>query len=212
MRFKFLNKMLAIVLTILLVFPISSLAFADAEINTPSDVVTEETAQQIEVAEPHPLTVESDEEAEGMIPKESEEGILNIEETTVVPLLTETPKTAFAIYSDDDKSLNFYKRDEIPNAGDAFEGKTVRNVYTDIESISLNVRNGPDAPWYGIRNNVTNISVVDDGIQPISLSKWFSDFSKLTSVDVLKLDTSRVADMYYAFTGCSSLTSLDLSG
>ena len=40
---------------------------------------------------------------------------------------------AFAVYSADDNSLNFYKRAGMPNAGDQFEGKKVTAVYTGIE-------------------------------------------------------------------------------
>lgn len=42
---------------------------------------------------------------------------------------------AFAVYSIDDGSLNFYKRRicDIPSTGDMFEGKNVTNVYMGFE-------------------------------------------------------------------------------
>lgn len=38
-------------------------------------------------------------------------------------------KTAFAVYSDTDKSLDFYKRIRIPQVGEMLNGKTVTNIY-----------------------------------------------------------------------------------
>lgn len=208
MRFKFLKKMLATVLAILLVFPISSLAFADAEINTSSDVTTEETTQQLEVAELIPLTVEENEEVVDVTSEESEKGIQNSVETTIAPLSMETPKTAFAIYSDDDKSLNFYKREEVPSVGETFEGKTVTNVYTGFETKSYDFS---DLIWKSNSYETISVTVVDEGIQPISTSYWFYSFLKATSFDLSKLDTSNVASMHGMFSWCSSLTDLDLS-
>ena len=41
---------------------------------------------------------------------------------------------AFAVYSADDNSISFYKRETLPNIGEEFEGKTVTKIYTDIET------------------------------------------------------------------------------
>ena len=49
------------------------------------------------------------------------------------------PKTAFAVYSADDNSLNFYKRAGMPSAGDTFNGKTATAVYTGIEDTNGSV-------------------------------------------------------------------------
>ncbi len=43
------------------------------------------------------------------------------------------------------------------------------------------------------------------------MSYYFLSFSKLTSVDLSNLDTSKVTDMHWMFFSCSSLTELDLS-
>ena len=49
--------------------------------------------------------------------------------------------------------------------------------------------------------------------KPTSTASWFMNCSSLLSVDGLKyLNTSEVTDMSYMFSGCSSLTSLDLRG
>lgn len=43
-------------------------------------------------------------------------------------------ETAFAVYSEDDHSLDFYKRADVPEVGDKFEFKTVTEVYTGFET------------------------------------------------------------------------------
>lgn len=48
--------------------------------------------------------------------------------------------------------------------------------------------------------------------KPGSLNSWFSDFSSLTTIEHLDyLDTTGADYAFYMFSGCSSLTSLDLS-
>lgn len=42
-------------------------------------------------------------------------------------------KTAFAVYSEDDHSLDFYKRIRIPQAGETLNRKIVTNIYTGFE-------------------------------------------------------------------------------
>ena len=113
-------------------------------------------------------------------------------------------KTAFAVFSQDDGSLNFYKRYEVPKAGEQFEGKTATEVYTGIET-------NRHVPWRFDCGSITNSRVVDK-IKPIDTSSWFSACSKLTSIDLSNLDTSAVTDMSAMFVRCSNLTTLDLSG
>ena len=116
---------------------------------------------------------------------------------------------AFAVYSADDNSLNFYKRYGVPSAGDRFEGKTATAVYTGIEtdrySSSINV------PWKGYVSTIVTAVVVDGGISPASCSHWFNGCSKMTACDVSRLDTSKATAMGSMFSGCKSLTTLDVS-
>ena len=119
------------------------------------------------------------------------------------------PKTAFAVYSADDQSLNFYKRSGIPAAGEQFEGKTATAVYTGIET--GNYSSDP-VPWDNFLTNITSSQVVDEGIAPVSTSNWFDGCSSLTSVDLSKLDMSNVEEMAAMFKYCESLTTVgDLS-
>ena len=113
---------------------------------------------------------------------------------------------AFAVYSADDNSLNFYKRTEVPTAGSTFEGKTATAVYTGIENKAY-------SPWWSSRTSkIKTATVVDDGLQPFDMGSWFYGCKNMTACDLDKLDTSNVTDMGFLFNGCSSLTTLDLSG
>ena len=113
-------------------------------------------------------------------------------------------KPAFAVYSADDGSLNFYKRSGVPAAGEQFEGKTVTAVYTGIETMT-------SCPWSGYASNIKTATVVDDGLQPCNMDGWFDGCKIMTACDLGKLDTSNVTNMCYLFEDCSSLTTLDLT-
>ena len=137
------------------------------------------------------------------------------------------PKTAFAVYSADDQSLNFYKRSGVPAAGEQFNGKTATAVYTGIEtdtyigSWQSNVPQNPasyldTSPWAAYKSTIKTITAVDK-IQPKSLDFWFSNpkswatATAVTSADLSNIDTSKITSMSNLFTGCSNLTSLNIS-
>jgi surface protein len=118
-------------------------------------------------------------------------------------------KTAFAVYSADDNSLDFYKRTEVPTAGSTFKGKTATAVYTGIETYTY-TRN---LPWNGYASKIKTATVVDDGLQPKSTASWFTNCKSITQCDMSKLDTSTLASSQWMFYNCSSLTTIgDLSG
>lgn len=117
-------------------------------------------------------------------------------------------KTAYAVYSADDNSLNFYKRTSMPSAGEQFEGKTATAVYAGIETYTY-TRN---LPWNGYASKIKTATVVDDGLQPKSTASWFTNCKSITQCDMSKLDTSTLADASGMFYNCSSLTTIgDLS-
>ena len=116
---------------------------------------------------------------------------------------------AFAVYSADDGSLNFYKRSGVPAAGEAFNGKTATAVYTGIETETY--RSDMSVPWSQYRGVVKTVTVADEGIAPVSTAMWFYHMSHLESADISKLDTSNVTSMSYMFGQCNALTALDLS-
>ena len=127
--------------------------------------------------------------------------------------------TAFAVYSTDDGSLDFYKREfrKLPKIGDTFEGKTVTEVYTGIETtrytpIDYNDSNGAtNVPWYSRSSDCKSVSVVDNGIKPINLAFWFHRFKNCISFDVSKLDTSSTLGIEHIFYDCENVKNLDLS-
>ena len=118
-------------------------------------------------------------------------------------------QTAFAVYSADDQSLTFYKRANVPSAGQTFEGKTATEVYEGVEKASYTLADG--VPWAGHAAELASVKVADAGISPVSTAYWFNGASKLGSVDIAALDTSQTTCMDGMFQGCSSLGSLDLS-
>lgn len=120
---------------------------------------------------------------------------------------------AFAVYFADDKSLNFYKRDVVPSAGEQFEGKTATYVWTGIEdeNITMYAPDTSSSPFSDAATTCEQVAVVDDGIAPKSTAYWFDNFYCLINVDVAKLDMSRNTDTSHMFFHCSYIKSLDLS-
>ena len=119
---------------------------------------------------------------------------------------------AFAVYSDNDKSLDFYKRNRKPEVGDTFNGKTVTKLFDVDESAVYNEYNYDDYLFHSVDSITEKVEVVDGGIRPVSTAYLFGDeFVYTTAVDVVKLDTSRVTDMAGMFAACNNLKSLDLS-
>mgnify|MGYP002567705482 CR=1 FL=1 len=117
--------------------------------------------------------------------------------------------TAFAVYSADDKSLNFYKREAVPSAGEQFEGKAATNVYViDEENCDYSNFN---QPWSSHDNDIKSVSVVDGGITPVTVNGWFT-YIKADNFDIAQLNTSRVTDGFIGlFAECNNVKVLDLS-
>ena len=112
--------------------------------------------------------------------------------------------TAFAIYSETDYSLNFYKRDTVPAVGDTFNSRTVTKVYTNISA---------STPAWKSDGNVAKIvsSTVVDVVSPTKCASWYNGARLLTTLDLKNLDTSNVTDMNYMFGECISLETIDVS-
>lgn len=114
---------------------------------------------------------------------------------------------AFAVATKDNQLL-MYKRAEVPEVGETFDGHVVDAVWTGIEEQS----NWPKWSNYSNRGSLSSCRVVDPGIQPRCTRWWFNDMWNLKEADLERLDTSRVTDMEGMFSSCSSLKTLDLSG
>lgn len=132
--------------------------------------------------------------------------------------------TAFAVYSEDDHSLMFYKRRGVPEVGDMFNYRRVTEVYTGIETDKYGVvKYGPsndgaasdailNTPWYARRNDILLVEVTDGGISPKSVEYWFENLSHATTFRVSKLDVSKTDSLRNLFTGNHSATDIDVSG
>lgn len=112
---------------------------------------------------------------------------------------------AFAVYSADDGSLNFYKRAEVPKQGTIYLGKRATAVYTGLENMT-------SAPGWMLNysKDIKTAIVYDEGISPIGTGFWFAQLRNMKTADVSKLDMSKCKTIGCMFTNCTSLTSLDL--
>lgn len=126
-------------------------------------------------------------------------------------IIPEKPVEAFAIYSADDNSLNFYKRPEMPLVGTQFEGKTVTEVFTGFEDAEYSLDTLILPPWMlsDYQTAITSIQFIDE-ITPSNLAYWFLSLPNVVSIDLSNLDTSKAIDMQGMFLNCRSLTSLNL--
>lgn len=133
-------------------------------------------------------------------------------------------KTAFAVYSEDDHSLDFYKRIRIPQVGETLNGKTVTNIYTGFETetyycTKAGTQYGAyyeddaviNTPWYGKRLDIKTVEVVDDGIKPYSVQFWFSNLHNCTSLKLNRLNTSQCASLFCTFNRCKSAIDIEIS-
>lgn len=75
-------------------------------------------------------------------------------------------KQVFAVYCKDDKLLRYYRREEVPQAGAEFDGRTADAVYADVLDEGAYSRIRRD---YG--RAIADIEIVDDGIGGLLLDK-----------------------------------------
>lgn len=126
--------------------------------------------------------------------------------------------TAFAVYSEDDHSLMFYKRRGVPKVGDMFNCRRVTEVYTGFENESYHLVGydwtlnnwdtcDTNVPWYEIRTRVKKVKVVDRGVKPRSLGSYFQRFENLETADLGNFDLSKTISISRLFLLCSSLRS-----
>ena len=125
--------------------------------------------------------------------------------------------TAFAVYSEDDHSLMFYKRRGVPKAGDMFNDRRVTEVYTGFETDRYGAADWSDpngavnTPWYDRAAACLKVQVVDYGIKPAWIVYWFQNFRNCSNFDLSLLDTSDVTSLGHIFYNCSRARAIDLS-
>lgn len=142
---------------------------------------------------------------------------------------------AFAVYSETDSSLKFYRRYDIPNPNVGsppfyYDGNVIDSLYTGIETNNIvyhplssggtggSVQNiervGPpsNSPFSeSNKHGLSIVKVMDEGIQPINMDYWFDAFD--TSLELSLLDTSKVTSMIGTFqnivTNTASVNGID---
>ena len=100
--------------------------------------------------------------------------------------------TAFAVYSEDDHSLMFYKRRGLPKVGDMFNDRRVTEVYTGFENETYIHTTGDswktwttNVPWASLESKIEITEAVDEGIQPKSIAFWFYRCAALKTVSLI---------------------------
>ena len=104
---------------------------------------------------------------------------------------------SYAVYSDTDKSLRFYRSSTPITAGSTYNGRVVTNVYTDFL--------GGNVPWSSRADDVESV-VFEDVIRPGFTTSWFEDFTNTSYFDVRNLDTRSVYVMDFMFKNASMST------
>ena len=123
--------------------------------------------------------------------------------------------TAFAVYSEDDHSLMFYKRRGVPDVGDIFNYRKVTAVYVGFEDQIYYFHNAnlkyPTGAWYERHSDIKTVSVIDSGIQPTHMDGWFSFLTNCSEFNGLdKIDYSKCVSLSYLFYACTSLIEFKL--
>ena len=117
---------------------------------------------------------------------------------------------AYAIYSETDNSLRFYNNGDTVNVGDTYRDRKVTAKFTEFIQYGYVETN---IPWYDYRESITTV-VVEEEISPINLGYWFAGFSNCSSLDLTKLDTSKVKSLglMFANTGTKITTDFEIVG
>lgn len=124
----------------------------------------------------------------------------------------------YAVYSNDNHTLYFTQRNGMGtslSAGGLFTPEDGANALRPTWWYQLESLGGEEPYWEGRTDlgEVTRVifepSFAD--VKPTKLRRWFNGFSGMTSIEGLEnLDTSDVTDMAMLFSGCSSLSSINL--
>ena len=126
---------------------------------------------------------------------------------------------AFAVYSEDDHSLMFYKWKGLPKVGDMFNNRAVTAVYTGFETaryerdtkpVTYGLDNVINTPWYSKKDEIETASVVDGGIHPNCLSYWFANMLNVKSVDIGKLEPAAPVECRWLFINCRKMKKVTL--
>jgi len=108
---------------------------------------------------------------------------------------------AFAVYSEYDNSLIFYKNNDVVTEGEEYKGKVATAVYPNIELDTYtydSTTTTPSTPWYEYASVIKTVSVANE-IHPVSTAMWFTKLINLENINLTNLNTSRVVTMERMF-------------
>lgn len=109
--------------------------------------------------------------------------------------------TAFAVHLPDTRELRIYRRPgPLPRPGGRYDGMMVDAVWPGLES------DDPTRlkPFLWL-SDIQLVTCADEGVSPVSTRSWFAGMTRLESVDIGRMDMSRVRDAGHMFDGCASL-------
>lgn len=126
-------------------------------------------------------------------------------------------KMAFAVYSETDNSLMFYRRpvSQIPYDGDTYNGKVATNVYLNVDTMKYlsnpsDVNSKLTAPWIEEHQNDIQHVVCIDSISTVYMAQWFS-LPNCVDFNLTHIDTSNCIDMTSLFENAKSVQKIDIS-
>ena len=204
------RKLLCIILAAGMLFTsaISDTAYANENVEHPPETIEQTENINNENSEP-----EQDTESDEIVQDESNYQDIQTQNVQVGEdesnhdnevMATSSGQTIYAILYETGE-LHFQYGNTVDLTKGVPNGKyQVASAYSDNSSV----------PWY--RKSVLITKVTSDAISCstsgiVSTAHWFNNCSKLTSLDLSKLDTSGVTNMSGMFSSCYNLTSLDLS-
>ena len=145
---------------------------------------------------------------------------------------------AYALWSEDTKTLHFTVPDSRLNVGDSYDGQTVTMLWKGADVLMT----GTDLPeWKEVSRDVEHVVFHESfqRVRPTSCYGWFRNFGNMTDIEGLHylctsevttmasmfascaslkeailgfFDTSNVTDMSFMFSGCTALELLNLYG
>ena len=126
----------------------------------------------------------------------------NIEERSISLAAEEPAESQLYAILYESGELHFQYGDQADSAkGTVVDRYKVEDVYTECQ----------DIPWYNQYYSRIKTVTFDEITCPTSMAYWFCDCTNITSIDLSKLDTSKVTNMSSMFYGCYGLTSINLS-
>lgn len=131
---------------------------------------------------------------------EDEDGVL-YQEIFLMPMKNVVLKArwqwteAYALYSSEDYSLTFVRSSEPILVGEVYQGKRIDKVYTGFEE---DLYTGDSLPPWWTAGRIEKTEVLDV-IQPLGTAYWFYGQWYIHTLDLEKLDVSKVEDMTSMF-------------